>query len=103
MARTVRHGGMRDGRKVAVGPDGWALRSCRNNARGYRAKVAVKRRGADVVTDWSDIWNDRRENNRVLRAAKRDAIRDGIQEYERGVHEQAREDDAILIDIDDHR
>ena len=67
----------------------------RNNARGYRLKVAVRRgrsTGGDIVkTDWNDCWTTLREINRVRRAADREATRLALVEYRNDIEDILRE------------
>lgn len=80
MARTIRHGGARDGRKTVDNPTD----PNRNPGRGYRFEMSLRRDGDTLRRDHAygarDNTNDRRGNNRIRRAADRAAIRAGLAE-----------------------
>lgn len=72
MARTIRHGGYRDGE---IGNSSGSPRT-----RKGRTKTALRRRGRGdrVTTDYDDGFATRRQNSRMRRAADREAVRNGI-------------------------
>ena len=81
MARTIRHGNARDGRKwtESTGEGRRRTESLSNN-RGYRGKVILHRHGAEVRRGWSDEWTDAdaHSNGRVRRLADKVAIAEGL-------------------------
>ena len=89
MARTIRDGNTRDGAKGMLGnkPIPWP---CHFN-RGYRYKRAFVRHGDVLTSDWADCWTSQRENNRVRRAADREATRLALIEYYNDIEDILRE------------
>ena len=82
MARTIRHGNARDGRKwtESTGEGRRRTESLSNN-RGYPGKVILHRHGAKVRRGWADEWTDAHSNGRVRRLADKVAIAEGLEDY----------------------